>query len=98
MRLFATSDLHTDYKDNFRWLAGISDRDYRDDALIVAGDISDRLPIIRQMEKRAIGDQAYQFPLLWWQRMIPHNSRLKGWKIGPSHYVNQDLRDVWLGQ
>ena len=25
-------------------------------------------------------------------------SRLKGWKIGPSHYVNQDLRDVWLAQ
>ena len=61
-------------------------------------DLKDRLPIIRQMEKRAIGDQAYQFPLLWWQRVIPHNSRLKGWKIGPSHYVNQDLRDVWLGQ
>jgi peptide/nickel transport system substrate-binding protein len=61
-------------------------------------DLKDRLPIIRQMEKRAIGDQAYQFPLLWWQRVIPHNSRLKGWKIGPSHYVNQDLRDVWLAQ
>ena len=50
------------------------------------------------MEKRAIGDQAYQFPLLWWQRVVPHSSRLKGWKIGPSHYVNQDLRDVWLAQ
>ena len=48
MRLFATSDLHTDYKDNFRWLAEISDTDYRDDALIVAGDISDRLEIIRE--------------------------------------------------
>ena len=47
MRLFATSDLHTDYKENFRWLQEISDSDYRDDALIVAGDISDRLEIIR---------------------------------------------------
>ena len=47
MRLFATSDLHTDYRENFRWLAEISDSDYRDDALIVAGDISDRLEIIR---------------------------------------------------
>jgi len=60
-------------------------------------DLPDRLPIIRQMEKRAIAEQAYQFPILWWQRVIPHSSRLKGWKIGPSHYVNQDLRDVWLG-
>ena len=48
MRLFATSDLHTDYKDNLRWLAEISNSDYRDDALIVAGDISDRLEIIRE--------------------------------------------------
>src|SRR4026207_978109 len=47
MRLFSTSDLHTDYKENFRWLQEISDSDYRDDALIVAGDISDRPEIIR---------------------------------------------------
>jgi peptide/nickel transport system substrate-binding protein len=61
-------------------------------------DLKDRLPLLRQIEKRAIGDQAYQFPVLWWQRIVPHHERLKGWKIGPSHYVNQDLRDVWLGQ
>jgi len=48
MRLFATSDLHTDYKENFRWLQELSDTDYTDDALIVAGDISDRLEIIRE--------------------------------------------------
>jgi hypothetical protein len=48
MRVFATSDLHTDYKDNFSWLTELSDSAYRDDALIVAGDISDRLEIIRE--------------------------------------------------
>jgi Calcineurin-like phosphoesterase len=46
MRLFATSDLHTDYKENFRWLQELSDTEYRDDVLIVAGDVSDRLEII----------------------------------------------------
>jgi len=51
MRVFATSDLHTDYKENFRWLGEISDSKYRDDALIVAGDISDRLEIIRDTLK-----------------------------------------------
>ena len=61
-------------------------------------DLKDRLPLLRQMEKRIIAEQAYQFPLLWWQRIVPHSARLKGWKIGPSHYVNQDLRDVWLAQ
>jgi peptide/nickel transport system substrate-binding protein len=59
-------------------------------------EVKDRLPLLRQMERRAIAEQAYQFPLLWWQRIVPHSGRLKGWKIGPSHYVNQDLRDVWL--
>ena len=48
MRLFATSDLHTDYKENFDWLKTLSNIAYRDDALIVAGDISDRLPLIRE--------------------------------------------------
>lgn len=48
MRLFATSDLHTDYKTNFRWLQELSDTEYRDDALIVAGDVSDRLEIISE--------------------------------------------------
>ena len=48
MRLFATSDLHTDYRENFRWLQELSDTEYRDDTLIVAGDVSDRLEIIRE--------------------------------------------------
>jgi len=48
MRLFATSDLHTDYRENFRWLQELSDTEYRDDALIVAGDVSDRLEIISE--------------------------------------------------
>ena len=48
MRLFATSDLHTDYKENFRWLQELSDTEYRNDTLIVAGDISDRMEIIRE--------------------------------------------------
>ena len=48
MRLFATSDLHTDYKENFRWLQELSDTDYLQDTLIVAGDISDRLEVIRE--------------------------------------------------
>src|SRR5215203_1761144 len=48
MRLFATSDLHTDYKENLLLLEQLSDTAYHDDALIVAGDISDRLEVIRE--------------------------------------------------
>jgi peptide/nickel transport system substrate-binding protein len=57
-----------------------------------------RLKLLRQFEKRVLDDKLYQFDLLWWQRIVPHLSKLKGWKITPSHYVNQDLRDVWLAE
>jgi len=33
---------------------------------------------------------------MWWQRTVPYRSYVKGWKIGPSHYVNQDLATIWL--
>ncbi|HEY2989506.1 MAG TPA: ABC transporter substrate-binding protein [Candidatus Binatia bacterium] len=60
--------------------------------------LGDRLKILRQFEKRVLDDQAYQFHILWWQRIVPHWAKVKGWKITPSHYVNQDLRDVWLSE
>ena len=63
-----------------------------------ATDLKDRLKILRQFEKRVLDEMTYQFTLLWWQRIVPHSTRVKGWKITPSHYVNQDLRDVWLGE
>ncbi len=56
----------------------------------------ERLKFLRQFEKRALDEQAYWFHVLWWQRIIPHWAKVKGWKITPSHYLNQDLRDVWI--
>ncbi|GAB3351131.1 metallophosphoesterase family protein [Lysobacter tyrosinilyticus] len=41
MRLFALSDIHVDYPDNARWVEGLSDTDYRDDVLILAGDLTE---------------------------------------------------------
>ena len=46
MRILAISDLHTDFKENKLLLAQLSDMAYQDDALLVPGDISDRLDII----------------------------------------------------
>jgi predicted phosphodiesterase len=43
MRVFALSDVHVDYEANVRWVAGLSDVDYLDDVLILAGDVSDSL-------------------------------------------------------
>lgn len=41
MRLFAISDIHIDYPDNARWVEQVSDADYRNDVLILAGDLTE---------------------------------------------------------
>ncbi len=64
----------------------------------LATNHKERLKLLRQFEKRVLDEQVYQFHVLWWQRIIPHWAKVKGWKITPNHYVNQDLRDVWLAE
>jgi predicted phosphodiesterase len=46
MRVFALSDIHVDHVANARWVAGISTVDYRDDVLILAGDVTDSLDLM----------------------------------------------------
>lgn len=46
MRIFAVSDLHIDYPGNKRWVADLSGMDYRDDVLILAGDVSDSIRLL----------------------------------------------------
>lgn len=43
MRVFALSDLHIDYTGNKQWVADLSAGDYRNDVLILAGDVSDSI-------------------------------------------------------
>jgi peptide/nickel transport system substrate-binding protein len=52
--------------------------------------------IMRDFEKRGLDTEAHSLITLWWNRIIPHRSYVKGWKISPSHYINQDLANVWL--
>ncbi|MEC8186694.1 MAG: hypothetical protein VX208_16545, partial [SAR324 cluster bacterium] len=52
--------------------------------------------LIRQYEKRALSDEAHIAVTLWWYKINPHRSYVKGWKIAPSHYLNQQLDNVWL--
>ena len=60
-------------------------------------DRKKRYATIREFEKRAL-EQAYTIPTIWWHRIIVHHKPMKGWHITPSHYVGQDLSDVWLDQ
>ncbi len=41
MRIYAISDLHIDYEENKKWLFNLSQSDYKNDMLILAGDITD---------------------------------------------------------
>jgi len=59
-------------------------------------DFEKQRALMRQYETYVIDTQAYEWPMLWWNRIIPERSYVKGWKIGPSHYVNQDLANIWL--
>jgi len=49
-----------------------------------------------EFNKYVLDEQAHGIFLLWWQRIVPYRAYVKGWKIGPSHYLNQDLGTVWL--
>ena len=59
-------------------------------------DFAKQRSLMRQFEKLELDDQAHALQLLWWYRIIPYRSYVKGWKISPAHYINQDLATVWL--
>lgn len=55
MRVFALSDLHADYPENLAWLQSLSGVDYRDDLLVLAGDISDDLSVLEHVLSKLVG-------------------------------------------
>lgn len=59
-------------------------------------DPEKRKQLIWKFEDIALGEKAYVLTALWWQRIVPHARELQGYKVLPSHYVNQDLAGVWL--
>jgi peptide/nickel transport system substrate-binding protein len=62
---------------------------------VLTTDAQQRARIVRDFEKRAL-TEAYSVPILWWNRIIVVSAKLKGWNMTPSHYIGQDLTDVWL--
>jgi len=61
-----------------------------------SGDPAEQRRLMREMEKLTLDTHANAFITLWWYRIVPHRSYVKGWKISPSHYLNQSLDNVWL--
>ena len=65
------------------------------DKIVATSDTTERRKLTRAFETR-LYDQSYMMPVLWMQRLTLMSSRLQGWRITPSHLINQDLTDVWL--
>ena len=53
---------------------------------------------LRALEKRLLDEEVHTIYTLQWHRIIPHNAKMKGWTVTPSHYLNQQLDTVWLSQ
>ena len=68
------------------------------DKLLRAGTESEQRSIMRKFEIRALSDEAHMGVTLWWYKINPHRSYVKGWKIAPSHYLNQSLDNIWIDQ
>src|SRR5947207_1913008 len=79
--------------------AGSTDRFL--DALFIAQamttDPRERTRIVHAFERHAL-EEAYTVPLLWWDRIVATSSKLRGWNITPSHFLGQDLTDVWINR
>jgi peptide/nickel transport system substrate-binding protein len=46
--------------------------------------------------KWVMDTQAHATKVIWWNRIIPYRSYVKGFKISPSHYINMDMASLWL--
>ena len=61
----------------------------------VTTDLRERARIVRDFERHAL-NEANSVPLLWWNRIVVMSAKVRGWYETPSHYIGQDLVDVWL--
>ncbi len=47
-------------------------------------DFAKQRSLMREFEKHVLDTEAHDIFLLWWYRMVPHRSYVKGWKISPA--------------
>jgi len=59
-------------------------------------DLAKQRALMFQYNKRVLDEETHYIHTYWWNRLVPLRSYVHGWKIGPSHYSNQDLGTIWL--
>ena len=53
---------------------------------------------LRAFEKRLYDEEVHYIMTFQWNRIVPHLSKVHGWMITPSHYLNNQLDTVWLSE
>jgi peptide/nickel transport system substrate-binding protein len=86
--------------DNARNFGYYDDQELADtyEKMLRETDAEKQRNLMHRYAKRLMDDEAHIAFLLWWNRIVPLRSYVHGWKIGPSHYLNQDLGTVWLSE
>ena len=52
--------------------------------------------LVREFEKYVLDEKVNEIFTMWQHRIVPYHAYLKGFKVSPSFYLNQDLATVWL--
>jgi peptide/nickel transport system substrate-binding protein len=60
-------------------------------------DPAKRKAMVQEFERHLI-NQNYYLNINWWQRIIVHHNKIKGWNFAPSHFQGNDLVGVWLDE
>jgi peptide/nickel transport system substrate-binding protein len=64
--------------------------------MLLEADTAKQRSLMRDFERHVLDNQAHEMVMTYWYRIVPLRSYVKGWKTGPSHYLNQDLATIWL--
>ena len=62
-----------------------------------ATDLAERAKLVHAFEERVLRE-AYVAPVSWGYRITPLAAKVMGYITTPSHFLNQDLAEVWLAQ
>jgi peptide/nickel transport system substrate-binding protein len=66
------------------------------DKMLRETDPARQRELMRRLETYVLDEQAHEIWALWWHRIVPYRSYVKGFKIAPTHFVNQDLARLWI--
>jgi peptide/nickel transport system substrate-binding protein len=88
---------HSVYEENYGNYEDQQDIDLYQ-AILHQNDPARQRALMREYETYILDTQAHTIMMPWWERIVPMRSYVKGWKISPSHYINQDLGTIWLDQ